>query len=154
MNDRIQNRMRPWQFFANSAKLLGMGYLTKHFHKNAGYLSKWCADPKWNQDARPNPLDKIRDMGIELDDIGRTDVALIAINALAESIGFEAQPLNEPTPDRDDIRDEILDDFPVLTEFHQSIRDKKPVAEVRVLLRKLKRELDENVVLYEETLKR
>lgn len=51
-------------------------------------------------------------------------------------------------PDRDDIRDECLDDQPAQTKFHEAIRELKSPDVVKFLMEELMEELRQTLQLY------
>lgn len=67
---------------------------------------------------------------------------------LAARMGCRVVCLDAIQPDKEDIRDELLDDDPLLVAFRQCIRSEEHPEKVLRCLRELIRELEEDYALY------
>lgn len=67
---------------------------------------------------------------------------------LPSKFGFRLES-GEAEPDKEDVRDEMLDDCKMLREFHESMRSGEHPAYVRQFLTRIHRELDESMTRYE-----
>lgn len=115
---------KTWQFYAACKKLLGMAALQKIFKKSPTQIYRWARDPVC-EDTEKNPLDRTAALLERLCEIGREDIARAAVNILAKTVGCELVCEKDAEPDQEDIRDEILDDLPEISNFHQAIRNQE-----------------------------
>ncbi len=140
------------QFFNRYRKLFGNVHMRKLFGVSDPTLYKWAADPDFNAETRPNPLDKLEAMLTNLVEAKERDLALNLIDRLARIADAKITTVSV-TPDKDTIEAECLDDLPVVAAFHQALIEKRPVQEIRDHHRRALQELDENLALYEQQYK-
>lgn len=70
------------------------------------------------------------------------------VSAMALEMGYRLVSLAQVVPDQCDIRDELLDDLPPMTAFHEAIRRGEPMETVNALMAKAIREIEETFVCY------
>lgn len=107
-----------WQLFAAYRRILGDAVIEKIYKRGIRQIQRWSADPRFVSEAERNPLDRIELILERLVEIGREDIAEATVARLARVIGCRLVPEGDPVPDKEDWRDEIIDDYPAVTEFH------------------------------------
>lgn len=140
--------LNTWQFFSACRRILGDAFLQQLFNRGLRQLQRFSADPDF-ADIDRNPVDHYEAMLRRLMELGREDVAKAAVARQAHIVGCELQCLDAAHPDEESIEGEMLDDYPVLVDFHAAIRDHMDPDLVRALWSKAKRELDETLASYE-----
>jgi len=134
--------LKTWQFFLGCRRILGDAFMQELFKRGIRQVQRWSADPDFAEVDR-NPLDHYETMLRRLMEIGREDVARAAVSRQAFIVGCELGLLEPAEPDRETVEAECLDDYPVLTAFHQAIRDGESQDRVRQLWQAAKHELDQ-----------
>lgn len=143
--------LKTWQFFRACRKTLGNSFMQKLYNRGLRQLHRWSADPDFCEDHERNPLDRLKILLARLNEIGREDVALSAVEMLAQAIGCEICRNGEAVvPDQETIEAECLDDYPALVEFHQAVKDGADEVMVRHYWQAAKRELDETYHRYQQ----
>jgi hypothetical protein len=130
---------------------LGDTLLQNIFNRGLRSIYRWSADRDFTADNTRNPVDRLRVLFSRLTELGRRDMACAALRILAEACGCEIQERGEAEPDKCDIRDECLDDYPAVAEFHESIRDEAEMGHIYYLKEEAKKELDETFVCHQLT---
>lgn len=147
MNREMTPVLKSWQFFLSCQNILGQTFLTTLFNRGSRQIYRWCADPDF---AAPdgierNPLDKLRTLFERLHERGRTDVAQAALSMLSNVIGYQTIPVIPCMPDKPTIEAEMLDDYPAILKFHESIMNHESDDAVRYWCDAAKRELDQTL---------
>lgn len=114
--------LKTWQFWSATRKTLGESYLTKLYKHSTRQLYRWCADPMTSSDTSKNPLDRIEHILGSLVEIGREDIARAAVARMARIISCDLTHCGEVQPDKDHWMEELLDDLPMLADFHGACR--------------------------------
>lgn len=78
----------------------------------------------------------------------RTMHKFTALELAANSLGLRACPM-DAMPDKEDVRDEMLDDCKLLREFHEAIRAGEHPNYVRKLFNAIHNELDQSIKAYD-----
>ena len=78
----------------------------------------------------------------------RTMHKFTALELAANSLGLRACPM-DAMPDKEDVRDEMLDDCKLLREFHEAIRAGGHPNYVRKLFNAIHNELDQSIKAYD-----
>lgn len=78
----------------------------------------------------------------------RTMHKFTALELAANSLGLRACPM-DAMPDKEDVRDEMLDDCKLLREFHEAIRAGEHPNYVRKLFNAIHNELDQSMKAYD-----
>lgn len=140
------------EFFNEYRKSFGIVSMMKLFGLAKTSVYRWCADPDTNGETRPNPLDKLEEMLVNLVDAGEGKTAERLVDRLAMITGNHLAQ-NTATPDKKILSDECLDDLPAIAKFHQAMVNKEPEPVVRDCHRNAVNELNEDLALYAEGLK-
>ncbi len=140
--------LKTWQFFHACRKTLGDTFLQKLYNRGLRQIYRWAADPDFTDTNERNPLDRFRILLERLCEIGREDIALSAVEMLAQSIGCEVSRNGNVNPDQETIEGECLQDYPALVAFHRAVRDEGDEPKVRHLWQSAKREMDETYHLF------
>jgi hypothetical protein len=70
------------------------------------------------------------------------------LEAMAADLGYMVTSMAEVTPDKADIRDECLDDYPALVAMHDAIREGRSFTEVIRLAGEVVTEVEETAAAY------
>lgn len=74
---------RSFQVFSSAQRILGEERLAIIFKKSFSQLYRWSADPDKCEDPSRNPIDLLRIMFNDLEEVGRDDVVAGALRILA-----------------------------------------------------------------------
>jgi len=155
MENKKTPPLEPREFISAARHLLTDTFFIKLFKVGPRSLNRWTA--KW----RYVDEDSIRENWIEkhekviehlLMEPGGMAMARALVARHAHIVGCELAVRAEIVPDKITMEEECLDDYPAITAFHESIRDKEPVPAVRYLWMEAKREMDETLTLYGQTM--
>lgn len=141
--------LKTWQFFSACRRILGDSWMQQLFKRGLRQLQRFSADPDF-ADTDRNPIDHYEAMLRRLMELGRADVAMAAVSRQAHIVGCELLCLEDVYADKASLEDELLDDYPVLVDFHQAVRSRMDPDLVRSLWSKAKRELDETFKTFEQ----
>ena len=140
--------LKTWQFFHACRKTLGDTFLQKLYNRGLRQIYRWSADPDFTGNHERNPLDRFKILLERLCEIGREDIAVSAVEMLAQSVGCEVHKNGDVVPDQGSIEAECLDDYPAVVDFHKAVQGGDIEEEVRHFWQKAKRELDETFYRY------
>lgn len=140
--------LKTWQFFHACRKTLGDAFLQKLYNRGMRQIYRWSADPDFTGNHERNPLDRFRILLERLCEIGREDIAVSAVEMLAQSVGCEVHRSGDVVPDQGSIEAECLDDYPAVVDFHKAIKEGARAEVERHLWQVAKRELDETHYRY------
>lgn len=158
MPTKTTDPLTPREFISAFRDLVGDTYLIKLFQLSPNAdsgrrsLNRWTAKLPYVDEGsiRENWIEKheklLQRIIIEP---GGLEIARSLVSRHADMVDCDLISRTTPNPDKTTIEDECLDDYPGLVNLHDAIRQKKPVATVKNLLAKAKRELDETLTLYE-----
>lgn len=144
--------MESWEMMREAKDLLGMPALQRIFSVGHGVLYKTMRNPDFVGDTARPPIQRVRMMLHDLANAGGEDLAHAMLNYMAEALGMHLEPNATAVPDCDDVRDECLDDLPPLAVLHSLIQCGADVREVEAQGVVVKREVDETVVAYRNSL--
>lgn len=162
MENKKTPPLTPREFISAFRDLVGDTYLIKLFnlsvHNNNGRrsLNRWTAKrPYVDEDSiRENWIEKHEKVLKRLmQEPGGVEMARALVTRHADLVGCELAIKTKILPDKCTMEAECLDDYPAVTGFHESIRNKESIPMVRHLWSEAKRELDETIALYEQTRK-
>lgn len=142
--------LKTFQFFSACRRILGDSWMQQLFKRGLRQLQRFSADPAF-ADADRNPIDHYETMLHRLMELGRSDIARAAVARQAHIVGCSLAPLEGGCPDKASLEDELLDDYPVLVDFHQAVRERMDPDLVRSLWEKARRELDETFRAFERS---
>lgn len=132
------------EFFNLYRKAFGLVHTRKLFGVQSNQtVYKWCADPDFNGETRPNPLDRLESMIWNLLKADEHETAQRLVDRLANIVGCQLV-CEDSEPDKPTLNAELLDDLPAIANYHTAIREKRNPVEVRELLRKAKDELSQS----------
>lgn len=78
--------MESWQIYLVASKKLPPGTLQRIYRRSSRLVAYWAADPRYCNETKRNPLDRIRQMLSELETAGYGDYARWAIDYMAEPL--------------------------------------------------------------------
>lgn len=81
--------IESWQIYHVALKKLPAGTLQNIYRRSCRLVNYWAADPRYADETKRNPIDRIRLMLAELDTAGYGDYARAAIDYMAEPLGGE-----------------------------------------------------------------
>ena len=138
-----------WEIMFAIRETLGAVELQKIFSRGQTQLNRYCMAPHF-ADAQRNPLDRLQVLTEQLEAAGEHELALAAINFILEPLTARATAQNLPTPDKDTLEEECLDDFPELTTLDALIAKQSHPRDVIQQAERVKNEVDETIVKYLE----
>ena len=140
-----------WKIYHVALKKLTPGKLQKIYRRSSRLVSYWAADPRYCEETKRNPLDRIRVMLEELDLAGAGDYAQAAIDYMAAPIGGHFAFKEQAISDKGTIEGETADIAIALGKLADEVRfameDDKISTVERIRIKKyalnLKRQVDE-----------
>jgi len=142
--------VNPHQWFSGAIYHLGKSTLIKIWNISERSIERWSADSAFTESVTKNALDMLAITLEKLMEKGKADFARSAVDFLARIVGCHLACIDGAVPDKGTIPEECCDDLPVIAAFHQSMINHEPIPVVRDHHRQAKKELDENMALYEE----
>jgi len=147
----MRSRLSSWQFYHAAQKVMGRERLSQLYTRSARLVTYWAADPRFVDVHHRNPLDRIRDMIIEMDLLGAGDVARAAIDFLAEPLGGRFTETKPERSDKGTVDGEAADVAVALGQLVASVREAMaddlltPMERIRLRerARAVKREVDQ-----------
>lgn len=140
-----------WQFFSSCVEIFkpkgGASFVAKIFGVSTRQVQRWSCNPDFSESAQRNPLDRYETALRTLMEMGRRDVATGGADRQAHVVQCHLS-CDEATPDKDTLPEELLDDLPVISEFHTSAMNLDDEAVVRELYRKAQTELKKSFQAY------
>ena len=158
MPKKTKNPLSPREFISAFRDLVGDTYLIKLFRLSPRFDSGRRSLNRWTARLPYVDEDSIRENWIEkhekvlkriIIEPGGLEIARSLVSRHADIVDCELVSKTTPNPDKTTIDEECLDDYPGMVNFHQAIREQKPLIQVKDLLSKAKRELDETLTIYE-----
>jgi hypothetical protein len=116
-------RFESWQFYHAAQKIMGRERLSKLYTRSARLVTYWAADPRFVDVRHRNPLDRIKDMIVEMDLRGAGDIARAAIDFLAEPLGGRFTDTEPERSDKGTVEAEVTDVTVALGHFAGTLRD-------------------------------
>tara|TARA_B100000614_G_C14536177_1_gene488489 strand:- start:355 stop:822 length:468 start_codon:yes stop_codon:yes gene_type:complete len=142
--------VNPHQWFSGAIYHLGKSTLIKIWNVSERTIERWSADSAFTESVTKNALDMLAITLEKLMEKGRIDFARSAVDFLARIVGCQLVCSDGVEPDKATLEDELLDTWPAISGFQTTMRDQEPVPVVRDLYRHARRELDEDMKIYEE----
>lgn len=139
-----------WEIMQKIREVLGKNGLRAVFQKSGTQIGRYCQGPAC-QDRQRNPVDRMRMLAERIHNSGQTELAIITINYIAEPLACRLQPISCPNPDKQNIAEECLDDYPEKTKLDELILKNANPNAVMLQAEKCKREIDETVELFKRT---
>ncbi len=140
----------PRNWLSSIREIFGDSYIIKLFHIEIRTFQRWTAKRPYvsEESIRENYIEKHDHILQRLMSEGYTDIARAIVAHHAEITGCTIIPISEVSPDKTNLHEEMLDDYPAVTKLHAAILNSSPIDEVRHLSQMAKQELDETVALY------
>lgn len=140
----------PRKWLATVRDILTPAWFTKFFHVDNQTVIRWIADPIHVSESsvRTNYLERHEAILTRLMNDGYEELARSNVSRLAAIVGCALVPLGPPTPDKETIEQEMLDDLPPLVALQEAIIQGKSMDDVRFLGEQAKGEIDETVEFY------
>lgn len=143
--------MQSWQVYHAALKKLPPGMLQNLYRRSSRLIHYWAADPRYCEETKRNPLDRIRDMLDALDAAGAGEFARWAIDYMAAPLSGHFVFNDPATSDKGSIEGEVCDVTIALGKLADEIRfarqdgdiDGQELARIKDYARQLKREVDE-----------
>lgn len=141
-----------WEIMAYIQKARGAELLADMLDVSVTQVRRYSRNPKMNfaDPATPNPLDKALDILEELSDLEREDMILSFLNMLACKYGFFISKDKPIQPDKKTLELEILDDHPILVEWHEAMLRGEPLHVIRTGLETVNNENMQTYIKYAE----
>jgi len=114
--------IESWQIYNVALKKLPAGTLHKIYRRSCRLVNYWAADPRYVEEKKRNPIDRIRLMLAELDTAGYGDYARAAIDHMAEPLGGEFSTKKAAKSDKGCVDGETADCMVALGKLADEIR--------------------------------
>ena len=142
--------LKTWQIYSAAIHYLSKEFITRLYSISNRQAERWAANPDTTESHSRNPMDRYEELLNKFMAVGRDDIARIAVDRQAKIVGCELKMAETTLPDKLNILDECLDDYPPLALFHEAIRKQTDIELVRHLYRDAIRELEETMAGYEK----
>lgn len=118
------------QFLAFVVNRLGVGTVQRILRPHGEpiderTLYRWTSDPRHAsspESIRKNPIERVKALLEEAMLFGHRIEAQALVAWLADAVDADVDPRETSVPDHEDVRDEILDDYPAMVAFHEQVR--------------------------------
>lgn len=142
-------KMQPWQVFQAARKHLGAERVARIFNREVRSAHNWAQDPVYTQCRCKTPLELLRNLFVEMDTVGRGDVAREAINYLAGAVDpvVDAAEIKMTLPT---IQQEILADYSKVAALQHGIEDGLDISEISYLKQEAIDEIERTFAKYAE----
>lgn len=141
--------MESWKIYHVALKKLAPGQLQKIYRRSSRLVNYWAANPRYCEETKRNPLDRIRTMLEELDLAGSGDYAREAIDYMAAPLGGHFALKEKAVSDKGTIEGETADIAIALGKLADEIRfamkDDEIDAAERIRIKEYARELKHQV---------
>lgn len=114
--------------------------------------NRFCL-PADNIDYRRNPADRIQSIVEALVQNGESEMAQALVNYIAQPLKCRVTPIQSPTPDKEYLADECVDDYCAKSKLDVMMRAGQSLEDVMQQAERCRREIDETIVLYKEECK-
>jgi len=144
----------PRDFLSTVRDILGDSFVLNLFRVDIRAYQRWTAKKHHvaAESYRENYIEKHDVILGRLMKDGYEDIARAIVAHHAEIVDCVLTPIKTITPDKNNIKDEMLDDYPCITDLHEAIRKNMDIDEIRYRVEAAKREIDETVELYRSNL--
>ena len=116
-------KFESWQVFKVAIKSLSPSILQHIYTRSTRLVYYWAADPRCTNKSERNPIDRIRDMLDELDNVGKGEYARAAIDYMAEPLGGRFTDIETSMSDKGNVDGEVADISIALGEIASRIRE-------------------------------
>jgi len=136
MNSNEKGKMMPeiptstWEFMSLAYNVLGKGVFYRIFGVEKSQISRWTVNPDFSADHQRNPIDRLRILFEGMVQAGESAAVMSMISEISRPLGGHIELCTPPTPEKENVQEELLDVHPACTEHAQSIRTKQPVRTV------------------------
>lgn len=141
----------PWEWFSGAIYHLGKSVVLKIWGNiSERTLERWSASRSdvGTQSITKNPVVMLGIMLEKLMEKGRSEFARSIVDYLASIVNCTLSCSGDIIPDKDNLSDELLDDLPVIADFHQAILRREPETTVREKYRLAVTDLEEDFAAY------
>jgi len=114
--------IESWQIYHVALKKLPSGTLQRIYRRSCRLVHYWAADPRYVDETKRNPIDRIRQMLAELDTAGYGDYARAAIDYMAGPLGGEFGQKSGAVSDKNCVDGETADCMVALGKLADEIR--------------------------------
>lgn len=142
----------PRKWLATVRDIIGPDFISNLFGITDRSVIRWISLPEYTSEdsIRVNYLEKHETILSRLVNDGYKNIARAIVSRHAGLVGCSLVPTGAPTPDKDTIEEEMLDDYPVLVKLHQAIQNKKDMDTVAYLANEFIAEIYETVEKYKQ----
>lgn len=129
----------------------GPTYLTTKFHITERTIQRWTADEKYvgEESIRKNPIEKIEETMADMLERGYFGEVQALVGRWARMVGLAVEVVQGmPVSRAGSLDEELLDTYPAVCRFHQSVRDGDDLEIAEHWLEQARRELDEDFSRY------
>jgi hypothetical protein len=139
---------RPW--LSTVCDILSVNYIATMFGVTIRTVQRWIAQRPYvsEESVRENPIEHFERILKRLINDGYTDIARAIISRFANIAGCNLINCVHVKPDKDHVEAEMLDDYPSLVEFHESIKKGANIDTIRFRAQKLFEEIEETIESY------
>ena len=137
--------LEPWELMSAAKDVLGVPSLGRILGVGHMQIYRQVRNPDFTEDFIRSPIQRIRVLVYELYQRGERELAEGILNYMAEGADMHVTPNSCATPDKDSVEGECLDDYPVLVEFHEAVRNGADLRELERLAEHVKSEIEETV---------
>jgi len=114
--------VESWQIYNVALKRLPAGTLQRIYRRSCRLVHYWAADPRYADETKRNPLDRIRQMLAELETAGYGDYARAAIDYLSQPLGGEFVAHGAVVSDKGTVDGEAADCMVAMGKLADEIR--------------------------------
>ncbi len=138
--------VETWEFFSACIHYLGKATLTSLFQRGERQIERWSADPSTSGSQR-NPIDRYELLIQALMEKNQVGIARSVVGRQAHLVGCELVEKVMPSPDKESIELEIIDDLPVKNDYDMMLLNPEATqGQCRMAMEAFIRELKENYV--------
>ncbi|MFK4765452.1 hypothetical protein ACI3L3_11850 [Desulfobaculum sp. SPO524] len=144
----MKDGLQPWEMMREAKDALGIAALQRIYVVGVKSLYKQMKNPDYAGETHKPVIQRVRMMLHDLNNAGASELARAMLNYMAVPLEVHVVPNASARPDKDNMQDECLDDYPCLVALHDAIRSGQDVRAIESLAEEVKREVDETVVAY------
>ena len=148
MKNKQNTATKTWEIMQCARETLGATSLQKIFSRGQTQINRYCSS-SITEDHQRNPLDRLHLLFTLLNEAGEKELVIAALNHLSSSIDCRIQETIKFTPDKVNIAEECLDDYPEKVELDRLIDISASPEIVRRQGEHTCREIMETVTSYE-----
>ncbi|WP_291327094.1 hypothetical protein [Desulfovibrio sp. UCD-KL4C] len=148
MKNKQNTATKTWEIMQCARDALGATHLQKIFSRGQTQINRYCSSSN-NEDHQRNPIDRLHLLFTLLNDAGEKELVIAALNHLSSSVDCRTQETTVFTPDKMNVAEECLDDYPEKVELDRLIDTNASPEIVRRQGEQTCREIMETVTSYE-----